>query len=246
MPREYTEAERTEGGHGDSGYTETHPSFGVAVVNRVTSTGTTLFQSDLVHHEFVVLRIHGAKRIRDLSRDWVHAGEEIVEVEMSLAQWASLVSSFGVGGGVPVTITRRQGVMVEGAVHRPRMAESLSEVRAAADRVLSNVRTAVATFKEAFERGATKKRQRALLDDVERLAEQATGNAEFVTKQMESHVEKVVTQAKADIEGMVERHAIALGIDPESTRAFADHMLEREPPKGLPPAKLGRPGTTRP
>ena len=82
----------------DRGRVDEHPAFGVAVLSRRHSTpGQVLFQSDVAHQE--TLSIRRAERVRDLKRDWVHA-EELVEIEMSTAQWGALVSSIGMGSGI--------------------------------------------------------------------------------------------------------------------------------------------------
>lgn len=133
--------------HGD----EIHPAFGVAVVQRRSGGGRSLFQSDLLHNETISLSVCKAIRKRDLNHDWVHPGQELVEIEMSLAQWGSLVSSMGLGSGVPVTIRRTEhDVFVPEIPHQPRTAESLREVREVTDRMYAEVRAATAVLHEAI------------------------------------------------------------------------------------------------
>jgi hypothetical protein len=177
---------------------ETHPAFGKAILNKHRHTpGAVLFDSEIRHPQTVVLTIEGATRERDLNRDWIHADSRpIVEIEMSMAQWADLISSFGNGGGVPVTIRRTQNeVFVPELPYAPRLAQSQAEVEGAADRMFEEVKAKLA----AVEEKPTKANIRAL-----RIAlDNATPNVGFAAESLTEHVEKVVTKARADIEAMV-------------------------------------------
>lgn len=198
MPRKTSEPVVDE--HGD----ERHPAFGSAVVLRGSGTGRPLFQSDLLHNETITLQIHTASRKRDLNRDWVHPVHELVEVEMSLAQWGSLVSSIGIGSGVPVTIRRTESEpFVDALPHQPRIAANLEEVRSVVHRLLGEVREAVEAVEEAVEQ---KKGVRATREAVRALhlaVANAPANAEFAVKSLDGAAEKVTAQARADIESYI-------------------------------------------
>lgn len=183
--------------HGD----EAHPAFGVAVVARRNGGGRSLFQSDLLHNETVSLSVREATRKRDLNHDWVHPGRELVEIEMSLAQWGSLVSSMGLGSGVPVTIrSTEHDPCVPEIPHQPRTAENLREVREVTDRMYARVKEATAALHEAIhaKKGmrATKEALRALENAVAHVG----SNAQFAVDSLVEAGEQVVAQARADIE----------------------------------------------
>lgn len=198
MPREETPITVDERGN------EHHPSFGVVTLHRYQSTGTNLFQSDLTHHDLVGIKIHGAKRERSLGQDWVYTKDAVIEIEMSLAQFASFVSSSGQGSGTPCTITWDHGP-VPAAPHESRMAKSTGEVKGAAEKALGTVQKAARRVREAFDAKAGRREMGPLIDDLERVVQQAPGNMVFATKQLDRHVENTVQQAKADIEAMVVR-----------------------------------------
>jgi hypothetical protein len=81
----------------------THPAFGQIGASRVQGQ-TTLYGSDFVHHNYVTISIRRSELNRDLSHDWHFGKEELVQVALSEAQWATFVSSMNVGRGVPCTI----------------------------------------------------------------------------------------------------------------------------------------------
>lgn len=205
--------------HEDS-VTEEHPAFGTATVSRVSSTGTTLFDSEIRHRQYVTLRINEADRSRGLNRDWIHGGKTIVEVALSMAQWADLVSSFGNGDGVPVTISYREGVgLVPDFPFEPRLALSAAETVNAADKTYDSIKAALA----AVEEKPTKANVRALRIAVDN----AAPNVEYAAKTLTEHVENVVTKARADVEAMVQSEAERLGLP--VTRDMALGIMAPDP-----------------
>ncbi|MFE4334054.1 hypothetical protein ACFRQM_32970 [Streptomyces sp. NPDC056831] len=186
--------------HGD----EIHPAFGVAVVKRTSGSGRSLFQSDLLHTETISLSVHEATRKRDLNYDWVHPSRELVKIEMSLAQWGSLVSSMGLGSGVPVTIRRTEhDPFVPEIPHQPRIAESLQEVREVTDRMYARVKAATAALHEAIHEKKGVKATKDALCALENAVAGAGSNAQFTVDSLVETSEKVVAQARADIEAHV-------------------------------------------
>src|SRR5690606_23288063 len=75
-----------------------------ATKGRYGATGTRLFGSDINHLETVTIHVFRCSRKRELNRDWKHQTQTLMEFEMSLAQWAAFISSFGDGSGVPATL----------------------------------------------------------------------------------------------------------------------------------------------
>lgn len=188
----------------DRGTKDTHPAFGVAVVSRGSGSASSLFQSDVEHQHTITLSIRRAQRTRDLNRDWVHPTEELVEVEMSLAQWGSLVSSVGLGSGVPVTIrSTEQMRRVPLLPFAPRIATSLSEVRGSVGKLLAHAKSTLAELTEAIEgkKGVTAVRDK--LRTHASVLNNAEGNAAFAVSSMVEAAEEVASQARADIEAHI-------------------------------------------
>ncbi|MEV0443592.1 hypothetical protein AB0I46_32210 [Streptomyces spectabilis] len=201
----------TDAAQGD----EIHPAFGVAVVTRRSGGGRSLFQSDLVHNETISLSVHEATRKRDLSHDWVHPGQRLVEIEMSLAQWGSLVSSVGLGSGVPVTIRRTErDPFVPEIPYQPRTAESLREVREVTDRMYARVRAATTALHEAIHEKKGVRATKEALSALENAVAGAGSNAQFTVDSLVEAGEQVVAQARADIEAHVLEAVRLTGAEP--------------------------------
>lgn len=186
------------------GRRDTHPAFAVATVSRVSGTPRTVFQSDLRHNETIRLSISTAERGRSLNHDWVHPREELIEIEMSLSQWGALVSSIGIGSGVPVTLRRRETVVfVPNIPYEPRIAESVTETRGAVGRMLERARETFAKLEDAIESKQGAKATREALRSHKFALEGAESNSTFAVTSLTEAAENVVAQARADIEAQI-------------------------------------------
>lgn len=192
----------TGGGH--NGVVETHPAFGVAVVTRSSGSPRSLFQSDVLHHQVITLSIQTADRTRDLNHDWVHSRDTLVEVELSLAQWGALVSSVGLGSGVPVTIRRTESrAFVPTLPYQPRIKASLGEVTGSIDKLFARAKETLETLADAIE---NKKGVRAVRDALRMHSStitNASNNSEFAVTSLAEAGEKVTSQVRADIESQI-------------------------------------------
>lgn len=186
---------------------ERHPAFGVARFNKVHGTGASLFDSEIKHDHYVIFEIDQASRKRDNNRDWIHPQETVVQIAMSEAQFGALVSSFGSGAGVPVTITRIGVESIEGPPYEPRMKQSVKEVEGAAEKLVAQIEDAREAVQEAFDRGAGKKEMKQLLFHLECMVGNAKANARYAANTFTEHVKNVVTKARYDIEAAVQMAA---------------------------------------
>jgi hypothetical protein len=208
----------TQNEYGD----DTHPAFGSIKASRVTSNGTTLFDSEIQHSEFIRVTLAPMTRKRDLNRDWLHTtNPTLVEVDMSLAQWGAFVSSMGTSG-VPCTIRALPGDYdLPGLDIDQRLAISANETKEAARKAFHQIKTAMDDL-EALPSSAGVKARRAAMSRLHAAIQNAPANVEFASKSLTEHTENVVQKARADIEAMIERHAEQIGLDaPDAMAAIS-------------------------
>jgi hypothetical protein len=205
MAREITEP--TLDDHGE----EQHPAWVLMGASRVQCgpTGAVLFDSDIRHQHYVVVRLKRCTRKRDLNHDWKHGREDLFEVAMSEAQWASFVSSMNSGEGTPATLTFDRTLddpRVPGMPHAPRLQVSMDEVHSAAAKAQAKVQEAFAAYQE--------KKTVGNLRALEIAISHMTPNMDFAATSLSEHAENVVTRARADIEAYVTAKAKQLGLEP--------------------------------
>lgn len=192
---------------------EVHPAFAQIHASRVSSTpGQVLFDSDIKHGHTVRLTINRAVRKRDLNQDWIYGGKELIEVEMSEAQWASFVSSMNTSG-VPCTLRATEDDWnVPGLTYEPRLAQSMAEVKGAADKMMAKIKIARDVYERALSEKAPAKVRNEALRALHFAIENADKNLAFAAKSLAEHSENVVQKARADIETMVTQKAAQLGL----------------------------------
>ena len=198
----------------EHGYEE-HPAWGVIGASRGQTTGTTLFDSDIVHRSTIRIRIKAATRKRDLKHDWIGGRDQLIEVELSEAQWASFVSTMNVSDGVPCTV-RRIGHQppIENPPHEPRLAVSMDETRTAAEEAYRGIQTALDAYEAALAGKAGAAERRKLLSTLHYAVANAVPNVAYAGTQLTEHAENVVQRARADIEAFVVGKAGQLGLEP--------------------------------
>jgi hypothetical protein len=213
MPKERTDPVTDQDGD------ERHPAFGLISVHRIQAMpGEVLFQSDVRHQEYVRVEVSEATRKRDLSHDWVYPGKKLLEVSMSMTQFASFVASGGTSG-VPATIDF-VGTGSYGAGQRPglspesRLAQTTEEVRAAAAQAYGGIAEAFKAYEQALalQGAGSAAARKAALRGLQSSITNAVPNVTYAAERLDEHAEAVVEKSRADIEAMVTRMAERTGI----------------------------------
>lgn len=196
-----------------------HPAFGMVSVNRIHSTGTTLFASDLRHAEIIELEIYEGQMVeRDGVQNPARATRRpITSISLSSAQWATLVSSFGLGEGVPCTLNRTK---TGDSVRIPpiKRMESTRQrfdrnIEEAAQRQLANLAEDLQSLGTLMAKGKAGKRE---LEELYRSMSAHLGNLpknlSFSTQLIQESMDSIVSAGKAELEASAVGVALRLGI----------------------------------
>jgi hypothetical protein len=208
----YREEEPVEkpGSHGDKRYT--HPAFGQIGASRVTG-GTTLYGSDFVHHNFVSISIRRSELNRGLSHDWHFGTDELIEVHLSDAQWATFVSSMNVGSGVPCTISHVNHESMPGIPVRTQLQEFQKELKEDLRSLGELVMGTIKDVEGDLGAGLSIKKKTSILEKLRKLHQQVTSNIPFVTKSLEKHMEGTVEKAKVEVNAYVQTAVMRAGME---------------------------------
>ncbi len=186
-----------------------HPSFGMVQFNRCQSTGHRLHGSALdAHFNTIRLSISTGEVIEgDIGATRYFADRQIVEVELSAAQFAELITTMNVSAGVPCTIRRNGGVSV------PEPPVVTSETTRAHD-----------DFREKLK--VLGKRVRKLGDDVHRLTE-AKNLTNTSRIEIRKGVDKVVQEVESNMAYYLELFQEAAGRVTVAAKTEADAWITR-------------------
>jgi hypothetical protein len=179
-----------------------HPSYGMVQLSRRTGN-PTLFGSALDNHfGYVTLSIRRATLVRDEHGDRYHGSlrGDVVEVDLSGAQFAELLTTMNVGMGVPCTISLLNNQRVEPPPARPVEAKHIQDdfeknLREFAKGLAGKSKE----VREILEKKNLNKEDRAQIQSViTDVIRELTDNAPFVITMFREATEKIVTAAKTE------------------------------------------------
>lgn len=194
-----------------------HPAFCQIGASRVSGR-TNLYASDFGHNAFMTISIRRSELHRNLFNDWHYGKEELIEVALSEAQWATFVSAPNVGSGVPCTLQHFSGKIIPG----------LPDPIARSDQFSDEMKKSAAESLEALDELAEMidalglpKGKASQLKEQNRVARaKLASTIPFIVKQFDEHLEETVEKAKAEIHGYmintVQRAGIAALSGPDA------------------------------
>lgn len=193
---------------------ETHPSYGLLQISRISGGVGNLFGSSIEHHGSIRLRVSRASICRDLHRTWYSdSGGRVVEVEMSAHQFAEAITTLNCGVGVPCTIRHLLGEHPEDppAVHvRKQFSDEFSaDMKELADQLRRHREAVVAILEK---KSLTKADREAVLEGLRKAEMEVGANIPFIHKQFNEAIDKTVAEAKAEVDAFVTHAVVSAGL----------------------------------
>lgn len=212
---------------------ETHPAYGLLSFHRVTGDPGPLFGSHLDHHHgYIEMHLAKGELIRDGNEDRYYGNTrgDVVSVKMSAAQFAELVTTLNMGLGTPVTITSVKGEVVEKIpadkkTEQQNIRESFEEEMYAKTK---DLRAAEARIDEILNKKGTltKKDKEAIRSLYKNLLRHFEANAGFAVRMFSESVEKVIVEAKANVDNFVTTSLTAMGLDALKKKFTSNSVLK--------------------
>jgi len=208
--REYQAVETKHDDSPIGGDISIHPAFAQIVASRV-SGDTYLYGSEFKHNHYVTISICKSQLRRDLSNDYHYGHDEMIEVALSEAQWATFVSSMNQGSGVCCTLQRKDNEMIPQLPETPNMKK---QFKAEANETLASATKQLKRLSEQIkESGLSKKKQSALIMTLEHASRGFGSSMKFVVDQFGEHVENTLESAKIEVEAYLTSAINRAGVD---------------------------------
>ena len=197
---------------------ESDPAYGMVSFSRCSGNPGTLFGSPLTNHEhFVRLSIGRGQSTFDLGSQRFyrpHDGE-LIEVLLSAAQFAELITTMNVGLGAPCTISRLNGKQVPrpapSEVHETTKVHN--EFRATVQKMVAKLNEQEAALNEILEKKALTKQDRNTLSRVISEARSTYEDlAPFMLEMFQESADKVVSHAKAEVDAVMTHSVMVAGL----------------------------------
>jgi flagellar biosynthesis/type III secretory pathway protein FliH len=202
---------------------ETHESYGVLSISRVTGTPRPLFGSTIRHGDTITLKISEGKVYRDFQKNRYDDGKQFIEVEMSAAQFAEAITTLNVGCGVPVTLRHVNGKQIADPPSIDFKEQAKNELKEEMGELAERIEELAKDAKEILERkGSTIKagEKEKLLKDLLFLTQEVRSNIPFAHQCFQEAVEETIVQAKAEVDSCLTSMRERLG------QAALDNKIE--------------------
>ena len=189
-----------------NGHREEHPSYGMIGFSHVHGGNPYLFGSNIKHEEKIECTIRTGYAERDLNKDWFFGGNALITVEMSYSQFAEAISSMNIGTGVPCTITytKEKGTLPQ-CTFESRRETYKKEFRDAINESAESTTLLIEWLREAFKKKTlTKTDKEKILSTLADIQNNITANSTYVFNQFDEHMDKTVTEAKAEVEAFTQ------------------------------------------
>lgn len=85
-------------------FRETHPAFGCISISRVQGGKGHFFGSGIEHNNFIELTIMEAERNRSKYSEHVFSKSPLIQIQMTMTQWAEFITTMNYGSGTPCTL----------------------------------------------------------------------------------------------------------------------------------------------
>jgi hypothetical protein len=177
-----------------------HPAYAQIGAYRVQGHAT-LYGSEFNHQHYVCVRIKRSEHIRTLSNDWHMGRGELIEVAMSEAQWASLVSGMNIGDGPCCTLLH---IAHEQVPQLPDPKQTTEHFRKEIAAVYLEAKKALESIADRLGDGVGKRAAAELAREIRMHAHRIVGSSGFVADQFDEHMERTTEKAKIEVNAFVE------------------------------------------
>ena len=192
----------------------THPAFGLVSFSRVTGkqnfVGSTLEQMN-----YIELEINHAEEVDSDYGKKYHQTGNVVRARLTSNQFAELITAMNIGEGVPCTISRLNGKQVEPL---PQQTEIKSEIR---DGFARRMEGFAKKLKERNDKAKiliakpklSKKDKEELNWLLDSITQETSENIPFYSELAHEEVEKVVVEAKIEIDAAIHSKIVSAGME---------------------------------
>jgi hypothetical protein len=193
-----------------------HPSFVSVSFHRITGQ-RRFFGSSVESQTWVELKVCPAELHHHLGSDSVYsANQPLIEVALSPAQFAELLTTMNSGPGVPGTLQEFNGKSVE---QLPEIETETHRIREHFEKIMRNrsqeFRDALAEVTTLFEekKSLNKGDCKKIIDTLRTMVNQFSDSAPFYLGQFEEAAEKIAVQTKAEVDAFITHAVQSTGLE---------------------------------
>lgn len=213
MPREFvpvkTEIVKRYAGP-DTETKQTHPAFVQVRLSRVTGSFKCYGSALPEVNNVVELTVTESAQYHSLGRDWHHSDTQLLQVQLSAAQFAEMITTLNVGGGVCGTLQRFNGKQVPQIPfeHETEATRVVDDFKAKLEKTVDKLNKFQDRVSEILaKKTLTKADKEEIEGEIHQFAMALRDNAPFAVESFQEAAEKTVSSAKAEVDAFM-AHAV--------------------------------------
>lgn len=191
-----------------------HPSFGMLGFSRVNGNSGYLFGTNVQPDNYIEMRLYTGRMKRDDIEDNFYPDDNILTVKMSPVQFSELITSMNYACGVPCTITSFNGKKVEQAKNiENRKTFSAMSFNDRMSKFAASINKNMTTAEKLIaKKNLSKKDQEELRMMLYGIQTELTSNIPFFRQMFQEEMDKIVVDAKAEIDAAMQHAVTKAGI----------------------------------
>ena len=191
-----------------------HPSFGMLGFSRVNGNSGYLFGTNVQPDNYIEMRLYTGRMKRDDIEDNFYPDNNILTVKMSPVQFSELITSMNYACGVPCTITSFNGKKVEQAKNiENRKTFSARSFNDKMSKFAASINKNMTTAEKLIaKKNLSKKDQEELRMMLYGIQKELTSNIPFFRQMFQEEMDKIVVDAKAEIDAAMQHAVTKAGI----------------------------------
>jgi hypothetical protein len=209
--------------HGEK---ETHESYGMASLSRFQSTGSRFFGSSVTFSGGMGLDICTASKTRNLNSDHYYDEKLLLRVRFSPAQFAELITTPN-AGGVPCTIEYYNGEQMDDPPEVAIREQYVNEFEEKVQKAFKDLGDLTAEIENYFKTGKGSRVE--IREKLRSVRQELQANAPYILDQFNEGMDKIVTEAKAEVDSFTEAKIRSLGIEKLTEQVEALRLPSQTP-----------------
>ena len=203
-----------------------HESYGLIEVNAISGGERVLFGSSVKCSNTICIKIYTAEKARGLNNDWYHHDKHLIEVELSPAQFTSMLTKMNHSPGAPCTLRYVNGKRMESPPYRDERQKVQDEFKEKLEKLAERVMVGSDRVEELLtKKNLNKADRKAISAFLYSMRQEVSSNIPYVQRQFDEAVDKSVVEAKRNFDSFVHGIITSTGIE-ALKRGFKPAMLD--------------------
>jgi len=199
---------------------DSQPCYGIINFKRVHCNSEHLYGSEVAHTDVIEMTVKRSDCAHELNHDWYFGKDDIIQLQMSSAQFAQLITSLNMGEGVPCTLTYTEK---DGDIPQIKWVGQKEKIHNDFNKQMESLKTLVTddldeVCGELDSKNVNLTRQRELSNKLKQIGRILYDKIPFINKSFMESTDNVQTQAIQEVEARIQSKINYIGMQNINTQ----------------------------